>query len=65
MARFLAVFVLAAFGSRFVAAEAPSKVSFEQTHGGLQIIIGDQPVAEYVFTDEQICRPYFRALRGI
>lgn len=43
----------------------PAAVSFRQGDGSLQVVIGDQPVAEYVFNDDQIPRPYFRHLRTL
>lgn len=43
----------------------PAAVSFEHRDGSLQIVIGGQPVAEYVFEDDQIRRPYFRHLRTV
>jgi hypothetical protein len=46
------------------AEDAPA-VSFEQGSGGLRISIGGQEVAEYVFGDEQIWRPYFKHLRTL
>lgn len=39
------------------------QVTFQQRDGGLQIAIGDQPIAEYVWNDAQTSRPYFRHLR--
>ena len=41
--------------------QAPA-VSFSKTDGSLSVVIGGQTVAEYVFRDEQILRPYFRHL---
>ncbi len=38
-------------------------VTFQQGDGTLRIAIGGQSVAEYVFNDEQVRRPYFRHLR--
>jgi hypothetical protein len=40
-------------------------VSFKQGDNSLRVVIGDQPIAEYVFRDEQILRPYFRHLRTL
>lgn len=40
-------------------------VSFQQGDGSLQIAIGGQPIAEYVFSDDKILRPYFRHLRTL
>jgi hypothetical protein len=40
-------------------------VSFSQTDNSLNVVIGGQTVAEYVFRDEQIPRPYFRHLRTL
>lgn len=40
-------------------------VSFQQRDGSLSIAIGGKPVAEYVFRDDQILRPYFRHLRTL
>jgi len=44
------------------AAAAPI-VSFTEEPDRLSVRIGDAPVAEYVFEDEQTLRPYFRHLR--
>ena len=38
-------------------------VSFQQGDGTLQIVVGGQPIADYVFRDDTILRPYFRHLR--
>lgn len=38
-------------------------VSFQQGVGNLQIAIGGQGVADYIFNDEIVRRPYFRHLR--
>ena len=43
----------------------PAAVSFQQRDGSLEIVIGGQPVAEYVFDDDRIRRPYFRHLRTL
>ena len=45
------------------AGERTARVSFEQGEGNLRISIGGRPVAEYVFNDDQVRRPYFRHLR--
>ncbi len=46
-----------------LAAEGPTPaVSFKQADDRLHVIIGGQAIAEYVFRDEQILRPYFRHL---
>jgi hypothetical protein len=46
-------------------AEDDPAVSFQQGEASLQILIGSQPIAEYVFRDDQILRPYFRHLRTL
>lgn len=46
------------------AGDAPA-VSFEQRKNDLRISIGGQEVAEYVWGDAQILRPYFRHLRTL
>ena len=38
---------------------APPAISFRQTDGKIGILAGDQPVATYVYQDQQITRPYF------
>lgn len=43
----------------------PATVSFQKHDGSLLIVIGGQPVTEYVFNDDQIRRPYFRHLRTL
>ena len=40
-------------------------VSFKQNEGDLQIAVGGQPIAEYVFNDSKVLRPYFRNLRTL
>jgi hypothetical protein len=55
---------LMALGATATAADAPA-ISFQQGDTSLQILIGGQPIAEYVFRDEQILRPYFRHLRTL
>lgn len=47
------------------AEDQPPAVSFHQGDGRLQIVIGDQQIAEYVFEDDKIRRPYFRHLRTL
>jgi hypothetical protein len=49
-------------GLRVERADVPA-VSFEQADGLLRIAIDGKPVAEYVYNDEVIRRPYFRHLR--
>lgn len=39
------------------------RVAFRQGDGSLQITIGDQPIAEYVWNDAQTTRPYFHHVR--
>src|SRR5688572_11649993 len=38
-------------------------VAFKQDDGGLQIFVGTQIIAEYVFKDDHILRPFFRHLK--
>jgi hypothetical protein len=38
-------------------------VSFDRQEGKLRIAIGSQAIAEYVYQDDQILRPYFRHLK--
>jgi hypothetical protein len=38
-------------------------VAVQQGDGTLEITIGGQPIAEYVFKDDEVRRPYFRHLR--
>ena len=38
-------------------------LSFDQRDGSLQIMLGDQPIAEYIYNDAEVRRPYFRHLR--
>ncbi len=45
--------------------KAAAAVSFRQGDGSLQIAINDRPIAEYVFRDDKILRPYFRHLRTL
>lgn len=40
-------------------------VSFEPGDGSLQILVGGRSIAEYVFEDEHVLRPYFRHLRTL
>lgn len=44
-------------------AGSETKVAFQQRQGSLEISIGDQAIANYVWMDEQTKRPYFRHLR--
>lgn len=50
---------------RGLALQEAAAVTFQQDHGTLQIAIGGQPVADYVFADDKIRRPYFRHLRTL
>ncbi|MBW3539975.1 MAG: PmoA family protein [Planctomycetes bacterium] len=49
----------------FAAPPAARAVSFQRSDGTLQIAIGGQPIAEYVFNDDHVRRPYFRHLRTL
>lgn len=49
---------LATLGARALAADAP-KVAFQREPGKVQITIGGEPVALYVYEDAEITRPYF------
>lgn len=40
-----------------------TKVEFQLREGVLQVLIAGRPVAEYVWKDDQVRRPYFRHLR--
>jgi hypothetical protein len=55
------VIVTATSAGRLRAEE--NKVTFEKGEDSIRISIGSQTIAEYVFRDEQIWRPYFRHLR--
>jgi hypothetical protein len=43
----------------------PPAVSFEKQDGRLQIVAGSQTIAEYVYQDDQVRRPYFRHLKTL
>ncbi len=47
------------------AQEVQGPVSFQQVDSRIRINVGEQPIAEYVFHDEEILRPYFRHLRTL
>lgn len=55
-------YVLAAEGSQNPA--AGDTVSFEAGESSLEIRIGEQPIATYVYRDENIPRPYFAHVRA-
>jgi hypothetical protein len=40
-------------------------VGFRQSGNSIEILVGDKPVAEYIFRDDEILRPYFRHLRTL
>jgi hypothetical protein len=65
MLRFLAAFLVALSVSSVLAADDSFKVSFHPTDAGFRINIDGQEVAEYVFGDEQIWRPYFKHIRTL
>lgn len=66
MPRYLIILVIVALPFQLRASDSQAtKVSFTQSNNGLQIFVGDQMVAEYVFKDEQILRPYFRHIRTL
>ncbi len=59
-------FLLITFPADFVqAVEENPPVSFRQDKGNLEISIGGKTIAEYIFNDDQIRRPYFRHLRTL
>jgi hypothetical protein len=63
MPRLLSILFALLIASRAAAADRDADVSFRQGDGSLEVSIGGQVVAEYVFDDEQVRRPYFRHLR--
>ena len=48
-----------------LAEDRPPAVSFKQAEGGLQVSIGQQQVAKYIFKDDTVRRPYFKHLRTV
>ncbi len=54
---------LFAFLNEQLASAKRDVVSFQRGDGRLRIVLGEQPIAEYVWSDEQVLRPYFRHLR--
>lgn len=68
MAEFVSTvfFVAVALPSFLMAADPlAAEVSFKQGDQNLSVLIGGLEVAEYVFRDNQILRPYFRRLRTL
>jgi hypothetical protein len=66
MLRFLLVLAVAAVPLPLQAIDSQNtQVSFKQNSGSLQVIVGEQPVAEYDFNDELVLRPYFRHVRTL
>lgn len=49
---------------RLGAAEPPAAVAFREEPGKLIVLVDQQPVADYVYADEEITRPYFAHLRA-
>lgn len=60
----LSVILIAHFGARDVGAAAERRVAFDAARDGqVAILIDGEPVAVYVFADENISRPYFAHLK--
>lgn len=60
---FIAALVVSSY--LMAAAASAAVVSFERGEQSLSVLIDGREVAEYVFRDEQILRPYFRNLRTL
>lgn len=63
MLRHLAILVLVSWTLSDDSSTSAADVSFSQEADRLIVRMGEQPVAEYVFRDDQVLRPYFRHLR--
>jgi hypothetical protein len=61
----LCVFALLLAASDPAAARDPSQVHFRQQKEQLVVLIGDNPVAVYVYRDEAIPRPYFAHVKTL
>ncbi|MBI1902401.1 MAG: PmoA family protein [Planctomycetia bacterium] len=62
-ARLSCFLALWALGGALAAADAP-QVSFKASDGELEIEVGDQPFATYVYRDEKIPRPYLAHVKA-
>ena len=65
MLRYFPFLFIALTADFMEAAEESLPVSFRQDKSSLEISIGRQVIAEYIFNDDQIRRPYFRHLRTL
>jgi hypothetical protein len=65
MVRSRLLFAVLAFGviPSLVAADEPPAIGFRVSDGRVLVVIGEQPVAEYVLRDATTPRPFFRRVR--
>lgn len=61
----MGLMLLSLFASPVFADIDAPKVSFEKIDGRIQVSIGDQTVAEYVYEDPAIPRPYFSQVKTL
>ena len=56
------VFLPLLFWQAAALADEAGPVAFKKESDSVQIVVGDRPVATYVFRDEQVPRPYFHSV---
>jgi len=58
----VSIFLLLLFWQAVAVPDDAASVTFRKNTDDLQILVGDRPLATYVFRDEQIPRPYFHSV---